>query len=110
MEQRESGVEMKASSLVSEFDQKFRRIEFTLHPSDIPGESPGKGSNVAWAARKLSEKYPMATRRDVIITSIDGACTGTISRRLCCCMIVEVEQNIVETNIVWLCSRQSLVL
>lgn len=72
MEQRENNVELKAMSLVSEFVKKFRSIDFTLHPSDIPGEAPGKGSNVAWAARKLSEKYSMSIRKDVIITGIDG--------------------------------------
>jgi hypothetical protein len=72
MEQREHNVEIKAMSLVAEFVKKFRSIDFTLHPSDIPGEAPGKGSNVAWAARKLSEKYSMTARKDVIVTGIDG--------------------------------------
>jgi hypothetical protein len=72
MEQRETNVEVKAMSLVSEFVKKFRSIDFTLHPADIPGEAAGKGSNVAWAARKLSEKYLMESRKDVIITGIDG--------------------------------------
>lgn len=72
MEYRENNVELKAMSLVSEFVKKFRTIDFTLHPADIPGESPGKGSNVAWAARKLSEKYTMEQRKDVIITGIDA--------------------------------------
>ncbi len=57
MEQRESNVELKAMTLVSEFVKKFRSIDFTLHPADIPGEAPGKGSNMNWAARKLSERY-----------------------------------------------------
>ncbi|KAI5861830.1 glycosyl transferase family group 2-domain-containing protein [Durotheca rogersii] len=72
MEQREHNVELKAMNLIQEFVKKFRSIDFTLHPSDIPGESPGKGSNVAWAARKLSEKYSMAVRKDVIVTGIDA--------------------------------------
>ncbi|KAI0385848.1 glycosyl transferase family group 2-domain-containing protein [Hypomontagnella monticulosa] len=72
MEQREHNVEMKAMSLIQEFVKKFRSIDFTLHPSDIPGESPGKGSNMAWAARKLSEKYPNTMRKDVIVTGIDA--------------------------------------
>jgi hypothetical protein len=72
MEQREANVEVKAMSLVSDFVKKFRSMDFTLHPSDIPGEAAGKGSNVAWAARKLSEKYLMESRKDVIITGIDG--------------------------------------
>ena len=75
MEQREHNVELKAMNLIQEFVKKFRSIDFTLHPSDIPGEAPGKGSNMAWAARKLSERYPMAARKDVIVTGIDGLCS-----------------------------------
>lgn len=72
MEQREKNVELKAMSLISEFVKKFRSIDFTLHPSDIPGEAAGKGSNVAWAARKLSERYSLEARKNVIITGIDA--------------------------------------
>lgn len=74
MEQREPNVELKAMTLVQDFVKKFRSIDFTLHPSDIPGESAGKGSNMAWAARKLSEKYSIEARKDVILTGIDGTC------------------------------------
>jgi hypothetical protein len=72
MEAREIGAEMKALGLVSEYIKKFRFIHFTMHPSDIPGEAPGKSSNTAWAARKASERYPLNQRRDVIVTGIDG--------------------------------------
>ncbi|KAI1341504.1 glycosyl transferase family group 2-domain-containing protein [Xylariaceae sp. FL0016] len=72
MESREHNVELKAMNLIQEFVKKFRSIDFTLHPSDIPGESPGKGSNMAWAGRKLSEKYPLSMRKDVVVTGIDA--------------------------------------
>ncbi|KAL2015091.1 hypothetical protein VTK56DRAFT_6316 [Thermocarpiscus australiensis] len=72
MEQREHNAEAKATMLVNEFAKKFRSISFTVHPSDIPGELAGKGSNMAWAARKLSEKYTLAQRKDVIVTGIDA--------------------------------------
>lgn len=72
MEQREASADSKAMKLVDEFSAKFRNITYTLHPSDIPGESAGKGSNVAWAARKLSERYPIEQRRNVVVTGIDG--------------------------------------
>jgi hypothetical protein len=74
MEEREPNVEMKAMTLIQEFVKKFRSIDYTLHPSGIPGESAGKGSNMAWAARKASAKYSMAMRKDVIFTGIDGTC------------------------------------
>ncbi|KAI1329635.1 glycosyl transferase family group 2-domain-containing protein [Xylariaceae sp. FL0255] len=72
MEVREQNAETKAMNIIQEFAKKFRSIDFTLHPSDILGESPGKGSNMAWAGRKLSEKYPLGVRKDVIITGIDA--------------------------------------
>lgn len=77
MEAREANVELKAMTLVSEFAKKFRFIDFTLHPGDIPGEAPGKGSNSAWAARKASERYSLEQRKDVIITGIDGKTFST---------------------------------
>ncbi|GJN73168.1 hypothetical protein PLICBS_007244 [Purpureocillium lilacinum] len=72
MEHRETNAESKALGLIEEFSKRFRSIDYTLHPADIPGEAAGKGSNVGWAARKLSAKYPMAARRDVIVTGIDA--------------------------------------
>ncbi|KAH8890815.1 hypothetical protein GQ53DRAFT_649750 [Thozetella sp. PMI_491] len=72
MEQRESGADLKALELINDYAKKFRYMDFTIHPSDIPGEVAGKGSNVNWAARKLSERYPLASRTDVIITGIDA--------------------------------------
>jgi hypothetical protein len=72
MEQRESNADTKALRFINEFQKKFRSIDFTIHPSDIPGELAGKGSNMAWAARKLSEKYSIGQRKDVIVTGIDG--------------------------------------
>ncbi|KAM7206960.1 Glycosyl transferase family group 2 domain containing protein [Rhypophila sp. PSN 637] len=72
MEAREHGAELKAAMFVNEFAKKFRSIDYTIHPSDIPGEVAGKGSNAAWAARKLSEKYSIGQRKDVIVTGIDA--------------------------------------
>jgi hypothetical protein len=75
MEQREHNAETKATRFTNEFAKKFRSIDFTVHPADIPGELAGKGSNMAWAARKLSEKYNLGQRKDVIVTGIDGRCS-----------------------------------
>ncbi|KAK3328857.1 glycosyl transferase family group 2-domain-containing protein [Apodospora peruviana] len=72
MEQREANADMKAALLINEFAKKFRSIDFTIHPSDIPGEVAGKGSNAAWVARKISEKYSIGQRKDVIVTGIDA--------------------------------------
>ena len=78
MEQREINVENKAMLLANEFTRRFRSISFTVHPSNIPGELPGKGSNLAWAARQLSQRYTPVQRKDVIVTGIDGKCRGVV--------------------------------
>ncbi len=72
MEQREARAEIKASHLISKFQNSFNYITATYHPVDIPGESPGKSSNLSWAARAASGRYPAEMRANVIITSIDG--------------------------------------
>ncbi|KHN95330.1 uncharacterized protein MAM_06834 [Metarhizium album ARSEF 1941] len=72
MEQREVEAESKALKLVSEFTYKFRSIDFSIHPADIPGEAAGKGSNLAWSARKVSVKYSLGMRWNVILTGIDA--------------------------------------
>ncbi|KAG9250013.1 uncharacterized protein F5Z01DRAFT_432474 [Emericellopsis atlantica] len=71
MEQREQNGEAKALGLVQNFAKKFRSIDYVVHPSDIPGEAAGKGSNIGWAARKLSAKYG-ENRKNVIVTGIDA--------------------------------------
>lgn len=75
MEEREANGTEKALGLIQMFVKSFRSIDFTTHPAGIPGESAGKGSNLGWAARKLSEKYPMSVRENVIVTGIDGKWT-----------------------------------
>ncbi|PFH56560.1 hypothetical protein XA68_16333 [Ophiocordyceps unilateralis] len=72
MEQREQNGESKALSLIQEFVKKFRSIDYTIHPAGIAGESAGKGSNLGWAARKLSAKYSMGVRKNVVVTGIDA--------------------------------------
>lgn len=72
MEQREVDGEAKALTLLRDFAKKFRSIDYSVHPSDIPREAPGKGSNIGWAARKLSAKYSKQDRGDVVVTGIDG--------------------------------------
>ncbi|GJN69805.1 hypothetical protein PLICBS_003857 [Purpureocillium lilacinum] len=72
MEQREVNSETKALSLIQMFATRFRSIDYTVHPADIPGEAAGKGSNIGWAARYLSAKYSTETRKSVIVTGIDA--------------------------------------
>jgi len=53
--------------------EKFRNIDFTVHPGDIPNEAAGKSSNISWAARQASRQYTAKIRPEVTMTVIDGA-------------------------------------
>ncbi|KAI8089188.1 uncharacterized protein BX664DRAFT_385717 [Halteromyces radiatus] len=74
MEASETGFEPKAESLTNYFKDSFLHFIVTVHPSDIPGESRGKGSNVAWAARNgCAEMIQRGVdRRRVILTVSDS--------------------------------------
>ena len=39
-----------------EFGSRFHGFFATLHPKDLPGEIPGKGSNETWAAKQVKEE------------------------------------------------------
>ena len=43
--------EKTAEAATREFSSKFAGWLVTTHPADIPGETPGKGSNDSWAAK-----------------------------------------------------------
>ncbi len=53
------------------FAGKFFRFLAIYHPSDMPGEIVGKGSNVAWAVKKAKELIiePLALAKEKIIVS-----------------------------------------
>ncbi|CAO0797874.1 unnamed protein product [Mucor circinelloides] len=74
MEQSEPGWEAKARRLQAYFSDRFAHIIITGHPSDIPGESRGKGSNVAYAARHGCKELvdQGIDRRRIIITVSDS--------------------------------------
>lgn len=42
--------------LKKEFGETFYSLMFTIHPRGIPGELPGKGSNMKWMGEKLKER------------------------------------------------------
>jgi cellulose synthase/poly-beta-1,6-N-acetylglucosamine synthase-like glycosyltransferase len=52
MEAREPGALGKAEALRSEFEGVFHSMLLTVHPSDLPGELPGKATNETWAVRQ----------------------------------------------------------
>lgn len=51
MEEREPGARDKAEALVAEHRGAFHSLMATYHPSALPGEIPGKGTNQTWAVR-----------------------------------------------------------
>lgn len=52
MEAREASARAKATRLLLRYRGRFGDMFATYHPAGIPGETPGKGSNEAWAARE----------------------------------------------------------
>lgn len=83
MEERENESRVKANTLQNLYRQDFHRIQFTIHPQ-IVGEAPGKSSNQSWAAKQIIEDYvdvPPKERREVLVTTMDGACNSRIRDR-----------------------------
>ncbi|KAI8136725.1 hypothetical protein BJV82DRAFT_526617 [Fennellomyces sp. T-0311] len=73
MEASELGYEKKGQRIQEAFAGQFLQFIVTGHPADIPGESRGKGSNVAYAAQygcaALSDRID---RRRLILTVTDS--------------------------------------
>lgn len=42
--------------IVEEFQSEFFQVLLTVHPQGLPNETPGKGSNIAYAAKEAKEK------------------------------------------------------
>jgi len=57
MEAREVNVEQKAKRLVSDYILQFRDVLYTIHPANLPDESPGKGSNSNYAWQYGVKEY-----------------------------------------------------
>jgi hypothetical protein len=68
------GVLQDAGAVRAEYLETFRDFLVVVHPSGLPGEVPGKGSNVSHAAREM-ERY-LAERSidhsNVLLTCIDA--------------------------------------
>ncbi|MDP1706410.1 MAG: glycosyltransferase family 2 protein [bacterium] len=47
--------QMVAASAVEDFGSHFGSFSITVHPTNLPGEIPGKGSNETWAIKKVKE-------------------------------------------------------
>ncbi|MEK9129852.1 MAG: glycosyltransferase family 2 protein [Patescibacteria group bacterium] len=62
-----------AEIIEKEFRNKFYKLLITMHPQDLPGDLAGKGSNIAWAGKRIKEfidqeKIPY---ENIIVSSFD---------------------------------------
>ncbi len=64
-----------AEQVQREFGAIFKRIIVTEHPMGLPGEIPGKGSNLNWAGHRAAEvlagEYPELPDQDIVVSSFD---------------------------------------
>jgi hypothetical protein len=60
-----------ARAIREEFGDRFHRFLITTHPQNLPGEIPGKGSNLAWAAERAKEEIvdPLGIPPERIVVS-----------------------------------------
>lgn len=61
--------------LRDEFKGMFEEVLVTVHPANLPGEIPGKGSNDTWAAKKAVEKLvdpKKISHKNVLVTVFDA--------------------------------------
>jgi len=65
--------EETARRIVQEFGDRFGKLLVTVHPSGLSGEIPGKGSNIAWAAREavISYKLSVISPQNVLVSAFD---------------------------------------
>ncbi|MEK7620154.1 MAG: glycosyltransferase family 2 protein [Patescibacteria group bacterium] len=58
-----------------EFGSTFGYFTATLHPQGLPGEIPGKGSNLHWMGeeleKRLQERFPDVADEDIVVSAFD---------------------------------------
>ncbi len=61
-----------ARKIKEKFESRFFKFLITVHPGDIPGELPGKGSNETWAAKQTKKLVidPLNIRYENILASV----------------------------------------
>jgi len=69
-----------AEKITQEFSDKFFRFLITVHPANVPGELPGKGSNQTWAAKEAKRLIidPLKIPYENILVSIFDADTQVL--------------------------------
>ena len=74
LEERTPDLDAKISKLRELYASQFQKVMFTVHPSGIPGEIPGKCSNSNFAFRQ-AEKSLSADGQDtdnLLVTTCDA--------------------------------------
>ena len=67
-------IEEQAQALVAKYEDAFYHTVCVKHPSGIPGEIKGKGSNITFAGRKLQEYVEQKgiDPLNVVVTTLDS--------------------------------------
>ena len=63
-----------ATEIKNKFSNKFFRFITTTHPSNIPGEVVGKGSNIAWGLKVAKERVIQelnTEKENILVSSFD---------------------------------------
>ena len=73
-EERTPELNDKIRSLKKRFSKSFKRLIFTVHPYNLPGEIPGKCSNANYGIRECMAQlyYSGIDTDDIIITTCDS--------------------------------------
>ena len=79
-EERLSESTAVAEKIAAEFGDTFFRFLITAHPDGLPGEIPGKGSNEAWAAKRVLREIidPAGIPYERILVSVFDADTQVL--------------------------------
>ncbi|KAJ9602457.1 hypothetical protein H2200_013000 [Cladophialophora chaetospira] len=80
MEERDPNATTVAQILMQLFTGKFREMQWTVHPADLPGEAPGKSSNVSWAAKQVERKYLNNPDWSSVLVSVMDSDTHLLSQ------------------------------
>ncbi|KAI1695295.1 hypothetical protein DdX_19659 [Ditylenchus destructor] len=85
LEQGTPDKEKKEAELRTRFETRFERFFVTIHPKSLPGDIPGKCSNLNYAARKAvkmlreDEDYGYGPAMEILITT--GDCDTVFGER-----------------------------
>ncbi|HEX7619990.1 MAG TPA: glycosyltransferase family 2 protein [Anaerolineales bacterium] len=75
MEERESEAGDKAETLMAKYKCSFYRLMAAFHPSNLPGEVTGKGTNETWAVRCAREElvdHMGISPSQIVVTAVDS--------------------------------------